>query len=141
IPNSAIATVSLREVMDSEEFELSKGRLKLPLGKDISGLPVIADMVKMPHLLVAGATGSGKSVAINAFLCGLLLKHTPDELKLILVDPKMVEMIVYNHIPHLLSPVVTELERVVPTLKWATREMERRYKIFARHGVRNLESY
>jgi S-DNA-T family DNA segregation ATPase FtsK/SpoIIIE len=95
----------------------------------------------MPHLLVAGATGSGKSVAINAFLCGLLLKHTPDELKLILVDPKMVEMTVYNHIPHLLSPVVTELERVVPTLKWATREMERRYKIFARHGVRNLDSY
>ncbi|GAB4436943.1 MAG: DNA translocase FtsK [Chloroflexi bacterium OHK40] len=141
IPNSSISVVGLREVMDSEEFELSKGRLKLPLGKDVSGMPVIADMTKMPHLLVAGATGSGKSVAINAFLCGLLLKHTPDELKLILVDPKMVEMIVYNRIPHLLSPVVTELERVVPTLKWATREMERRYKIFARHGVRNLDSY
>ena len=141
IPNSSISVVGLREVVDSEEFELSKGKLKLPLGKDISGNPVIADMAKMPHLLVAGATGSGKSVAINAFLSGLLLKHTPDELKLILVDPKMVEMIVYNHIPHLLSPVVTELERVVPTLKWATREMERRYKIFARHGVRNLDSY
>lgn len=141
IPNSAISTVSVREVIDSEEFELNRGRLKLPLGKDISGSPVIADMTKMPHLLVAGATGSGKSVAINAFLCGLLLKHTPDELKMILVDPKMVEMIVYNQIPHLLSPVVTELERVVPTLKWATREMERRYKIFARHGCRNLDSY
>jgi DNA segregation ATPase FtsK/SpoIIIE, S-DNA-T family len=141
IPNSAISTVSLREVIDSEEFEQNRGKLKLPLGKDISGLPSIADMTRMPHLLVAGATGSGKSVAINAFLCGLLLKHTPDELKLILVDPKMVEMIVYNQIPHLLSPVVTELERVVPTLKWATREMERRYKIFARHGVRNLDSY
>jgi S-DNA-T family DNA segregation ATPase FtsK/SpoIIIE len=141
IPNSAISTVSLREVIDSEEFEQHRGKLKLPLGKDISGLPAIADMARMPHLLVAGATGSGKSVAINAFLCGLLLKHTPDELKLILVDPKMVEMIVYNQIPHLLSPVVTELERIVPTLKWATREMERRYKIFARHGVRNLDSY
>jgi S-DNA-T family DNA segregation ATPase FtsK/SpoIIIE len=141
IPNSSISVVGIREVVDSEEFEASKGKLKLPLGKDITGNPVIADMVKMPHLLVAGATGSGKSVAINAFLCGLLLKHTPDELKLILVDPKMVEMIVYNNIPHLLSPVVTELERVVPTLKWATREMERRYKIFARHGVRNLDSY
>jgi S-DNA-T family DNA segregation ATPase FtsK/SpoIIIE len=141
IPNSAISTVSLREVMDSEEFEQSRGRLKLPLGKDVSGSPVVADMAKMPHLLVAGATGSGKSVAINAFLCGLLLKHTPDELKMILVDPKMVEMIVYNQIPHLLSPVVTELERVVPTLKWATREMERRYKVFARLGVRNLDSY
>ncbi len=141
IPNSSISVVGLREVMDGEEFEQSRGRLKLPLGKDVSGTPVIADMTKMPHLLVAGATGSGKSVAINTFLCGLLLRHTPDELKLILVDPKMVEMIVYNHIPHLLSPVVTELERVVPTLKWATREMERRYKIFARHGVRNLDSY
>jgi len=141
IPNSSIAVVRLREVVDSEEFETSRGRLKLPLGKDISGNPVVADMTRMPHLLVAGATGSGKSVAINAFLCGLLLKHTPDELKLILVDPKMVELTVYNHIPHLLAPVVTELERVVPTLKWATREMERRYKIFARHGVRNLEGF
>ncbi|MCS6880051.1 MAG: DNA translocase FtsK [Oscillochloridaceae bacterium] len=141
IPNSSIAVVRLREVVDSEEFETSRGRLKLPLGKDISGNPVVADMTRMPHLLVAGATGSGKSVAINAFLCGLLLKHTPDELKLILVDPKMVELTVYNHIPHLLAPVVTELERVVPTLKWAVREMERRYKIFARHGVRNLEGF
>jgi S-DNA-T family DNA segregation ATPase FtsK/SpoIIIE len=141
IPNSSISVVGLREVVDSEEFEASKGKLKLPLGKDITGNPVVADMTRMPHLLVAGATGSGKSVAINAFICGLLLKHTPDELKLIMVDPKMVEMIVYNRIPHLLSPVVTELERVVPTLKWATREMERRYKIFARHGVRNLDSY
>jgi S-DNA-T family DNA segregation ATPase FtsK/SpoIIIE len=141
IPNSSISVVGLREVVDNEDFEASKGKLKLPLGKDITGNPVVADMTKMPHLLVAGATGSGKSVAINAFLCGLLLKHTPDELKLILVDPKMVEMTVYNRIPHLLSPVVTELERVVPTLKWATREMERRYKIFARHGVRNLDGY
>lgn len=141
IPNSSISVVGLREVVDSEEFESSRGRLKLPLGKDISGNPMVADMTRMPHLLVAGATGSGKSVAINAFICGLLLRHTPDELKLILVDPKMVELTVYNRIPHLLAPVVTELERVVPTLKWATREMERRYKIFARHGVRNLDSY
>jgi S-DNA-T family DNA segregation ATPase FtsK/SpoIIIE len=141
IPNSAIAIVKLREVIDSEEFEVHKGKLKLPLGKDISGMPMIADMTRMPHLLVAGSTGSGKSVAINAFLCGLLLRHTPEELKLILIDPKMVELIVYNRVPHLLSPVVTELERVVPTLKWATREMERRYKVFARHGCRNLESY
>ncbi len=141
IPNSAISVVTLREVIDSEEFEIHKGKLRLPLGKDISGNPIIADMTRMPHLLVAGSTGSGKSVAINAFLCGLLLKHTPEDLKLIMVDPKMVELIVYNHIPHLLSPVVTELERVVPTLKWATREMERRYKVFARYACRNLESY
>ncbi|MCG8352352.1 MAG: DNA translocase FtsK, partial [Chloroflexales bacterium] len=141
IPNSAISLVSMREVIDSEEFETSKSKLKLLLGKDVSGMPVVADMTRMPHLLVAGATGSGKSVAINVFLCGLLLKHSPDELKLIMVDPKMVELIVYNRIPHLLSPVVTELERVVPTLKWATREMERRYKVFARHGCRNLDTY
>ncbi len=102
---------------------------------------MIAGLERMPHLLVAGSTGTGKSVAINCFVCALLLKHTPDELKFIMVDPKMVELIVYNHIPHLLSPVVTELERVVPTLKWATREMERRYKIFAKHGFRNLDSY
>jgi S-DNA-T family DNA segregation ATPase FtsK/SpoIIIE len=133
--------VNLREVIDSEEFDMSKGKLKLPMGKDVSGNPVVSDMARMPHLLIAGSTGSGKSVGINAFLCGLLLKHTPESLKMILIDPKMVELIVYNRIPHLLSPVVTELERVVPTLKWATREMERRYKIFARHGCRNLDSY
>jgi S-DNA-T family DNA segregation ATPase FtsK/SpoIIIE len=141
IPNSAIAVVSMRETLDSEEFSGSKAKLKLPLGKAVSGNPVIADMTAMPHLLVAGSTGSGKSVCVNAFVSALLLRHTPDELKFIMVDPKMVELIVYNRIPHLLSPVVTELERVVPTLKWATREMERRYKIFARHGFRNIESY
>jgi S-DNA-T family DNA segregation ATPase FtsK/SpoIIIE len=141
IPNSAISLVGMRDVIDSEDFENSKGKLRLPLGKDVSGAPVIAGLERMPHLLVAGSTGTGKSVAINCYVCALLLKYTPDELKFIMVDPKMVEMIVYNHIPHLLSPVVTELERVVPTLKWATREMERRYKIFAKHGFRNIDSY
>ncbi|MFL5801333.1 MAG: DNA translocase FtsK 4TM domain-containing protein [Roseiflexaceae bacterium] len=141
IPNSAISMVSIREVIESEEYENSKGKLRLPLGKDVSGAPVIAGLERMPHLLIAGSTGSGKSVAVNAFVCALLLKHTPEELKFIMVDPKMVELIVYNRIPHLLSPVVTELERVVPTLKWATREMERRYKIFAKHGFRNIDSY
>jgi DNA segregation ATPase FtsK/SpoIIIE, S-DNA-T family len=141
IPNPTVSLVTLRHVVDSPPFEGHKGKLKLPLGKDVSGTPIVADMTRMPHLLVAGSTGSGKSVAINAFLCGLLLKHTPEELRFILIDPKMVELTVYNRVPHLLSPVVTELERVVPTLRWATREMERRYKIFARHGCRNLESY
>lgn len=141
IPNIAISLVTLREVIDCEEFERHKGTFKLPLGKDVSGTPMMADLTRMPHLLVAGSTGSGKSVAINSFLCGLLLRHTPEELRIILVDPKMVELTVYNHVPHLLSPVVTEMERVVPTLKWATREMERRYKVFARLGCRNLESY
>jgi DNA segregation ATPase FtsK/SpoIIIE, S-DNA-T family len=141
IPNSAISLVSTREVIDGDDFETAKGKLKLPLGKDVSGSPVIAGLERMPHLLIAGSTGSGKSVAVNAFICALLLKHTPEDLKFIMIDPKMVELIVYNNIPHLLSPVVTEIERVVPTLKWATREMERRYKIFAKHGFRNIDSY
>ena len=141
IPNSAISLVSMREVIEGDDFEGAKGKLKLPLGKDVSGSPVIAGLERMPHLLIAGSTGSGKSVAVNAFVCALLFRHTPEDLKFIMVDPKMVELIVYNHIPHLLSPVVSELERVVPTLKWATREMERRYKIFAKHGFRNIDSY
>jgi len=141
IPNSATSIVGLRDVIESEEFENNKGKLKVALGRDVSGVPVVTGLERMPHLLMAGATGSGKSAGINAIICALLLKHTPDDLKFIMVDPKMVELIVYNHIPHLLSPVVTELERVVPTLKWATREMERRYKVFARYGFRNIDSY
>ncbi len=141
IPNSAISTVGLRDVIESEEFEVAKGKLKYPIGKDVSGAPVVVGLERMPHLLMAGSTGSGKSAGINVIISALLLRHTPDELKLIMIDPKMVELIVYNRIPHLLSPVVTELERVVPTLKWATREMERRYKIFAKYGFRNIDSY
>jgi S-DNA-T family DNA segregation ATPase FtsK/SpoIIIE len=141
IPNSSISTVALRDILESDEFVRSKGKLRLPLGKDVSGSPIVAGMERMPHLLVAGSTGSGKSVAINCFVCALLMRHTPDDLKFIMVDPKRVEMVGYNGIPHLLSPVVTEVERVVPTLKWAVREMERRYKLFAKVGVRNLDSY
>jgi S-DNA-T family DNA segregation ATPase FtsK/SpoIIIE len=141
IPNSSISTVGMRDVVESEEFESAKGKLKVALGKDVSGTPIVMGLERMPHLLMAGATGSGKSAGINSIICALLLKYTPDELKFIMVDPKMVELIVYNRIPHLLAPVVTELERVVPTLKWATREMERRYKIFAKHGFRNIDSY
>ncbi|HRC74747.1 MAG TPA: DNA translocase FtsK, partial [Kouleothrix sp.] len=141
IPNSSISIVGMRDVIESGTFDSSKARLKLPLGEDVSGQAVIAGMERMPHLLVAGSTGSGKSVAVNCFVCALLMKHTPEDLKFIMVDPKMVELIVYNNIPHLLSPVVTELERVVPTLKWAVKEMERRYKVFAKHGFRNIDSY
>jgi S-DNA-T family DNA segregation ATPase FtsK/SpoIIIE len=131
----------MRDVIVSEEFDGAKAKLKLPLGKDVSGTPIVTGLERMPHLLVAGSTGTGKSVAINCYVCALLMRYTPDELKFIMVDPKMVEMSIYNNIPHMLSPVVTELERVVPTLKWATREMERRYKIFAKHGFRNLDGY
>ena len=141
IPNSSIAMVAMRDVMQSDEFEAKRGKLKLPLGKDVSGSAMIADMTKMPHLLVAGSTGSGKSICINGIIISLILKHTPSELRFIMVDPKMVELIVYNSIPHLLTPVVTELERVVSSLKWAVREMERRYKVFAKGGFRNLDSY
>ncbi|WP_029215442.1 DNA translocase FtsK [Kallotenue papyrolyticum] len=141
IPNSAIASVAMREVIDSDEYRLHKGKLKLALGKDVSGTPVITDLTRAPHLLIAGSTGSGKSIAINSIVCTLLMQHTPDDLKFIMIDPKMVELIVYNHIPHLLSPVVTELERVVSLLKWAVREMERRYKLLAQKGYRNIESY
>ena len=141
IPNSAISLVAMRDVMESDEFSSKRAKLRLPLGKDVSGTPVVADLTKMPHLLVAGSTGSGKSICINSIIISLLMKHTPNELKFIMVDPKMVELIVYNNIPHLLTPVVTELERVVSALKWAVREMERRYKVFAKGGYRNLESY
>jgi S-DNA-T family DNA segregation ATPase FtsK/SpoIIIE len=141
IPNSSVSTVALRDIIESDEFTRAKGKLRLPLGKDVSGHPVVAGMERMPHLLVAGSTGSGKSVAINCFICALLMRHTPDDLKFIMVDPKRVELVGYNGIPHLLAPVVTEVERVVPTLKWAVREMERRYKLFAKIGVRNLDSY
>lgn len=141
IPNSAIASVSMREVIDTDEFVQHKGKLRLALGKDVSGTPVITDLARAPHLLIAGSTGSGKSVAVNSIVCTLLMNNTPDDLKFIMVDPKMVELIVYNNIPHLLAPVVTELERVVSLLKWAVREMERRYKLLAQKGFRNIESY
>ncbi len=141
IPNSSVSTVGLREIMESDAFEHGKGKLKIGLGRDVSGMPVVTGLERMPHLLMAGATGAGKSAGINSIICALLLKHTPDELKFIMVDPKMVEMSVYNNVPHMLSPVVTEMERVVPTLKWATKEMERRYKVFARYGFRNIDSY
>ncbi|GAC1385611.1 MAG: hypothetical protein NVSMB42_05180 [Herpetosiphon sp.] len=141
IPNLSISSVSMKEVVDTDEFRNHKGRLKLALGKDVSGSPVITDLAKAPHLLIAGSTGSGKSIAVNSIVVTLLAEHTPDELKFIMIDPKMVELIVYNHIPHLLAPVVTELERVVSLLKWAVREMERRYKLLAQKGFRNIESY
>ncbi len=141
IPNAAIASVAMKECIDTDAFALHKGKLKLALGRDVSGAPVITDLTRAPHLLIAGSTGSGKSVAVNSIVCTLLTQYTPDDLKFIMVDPKMVELIVYNHIPHLLAPVVTELERVVSLLKWAVREMERRYKLLAQKGYRNIDSY
>jgi len=141
VPNVQISLVSLRGVMESEEWMASKGSLMFGLGRDVSGQAAVADLSRMPHMLIAGATGSGKSVCVNAIITSLLLTHTPDTLRFLMVDPKRVELTVYNGIPHLIAPVVVDVERAIPVLQWATREMERRYKQFARLGARNVESY
>jgi S-DNA-T family DNA segregation ATPase FtsK/SpoIIIE len=141
VPNTSTNVVTLRNIMESDQFYRAKGPLKLALGQDVSGNAAVADLSTMPHLLIAGATGSGKSVCINAVVACLISVHTPDTLRLLMIDPKMVELVQYNGIPHLLAPVVTDLERVVGVLSWATREMERRYKLFAKEGVRNIVSY
>ena len=141
VPNTRSSLVSLRGVMESEEFQRLASPLRIALGREVSGQPVVADLAIMPHLLIAGATGSGKSVCINAILCCLLCNNTPERLKFIMVDPKMVELTVYNGIPHLLTPVVVELERVVETLEWATKQMDERYRRLAAIGARNLEDY
>jgi len=141
LPNSRRATVFLRDLLASKEYESSRARLPLTLGKDISGAPVIADLASMPHLLVAGTTGSGKSVGLNAMILSLLYRLPPERCRLILVDPKMLELSIYDGIPHLLTPVVTEPKKAVVALKWAVREMEDRYRAMSKIGVRNLEAY
>ncbi|MBN1217968.1 MAG: DNA translocase FtsK 4TM domain-containing protein [Anaerolineae bacterium] len=141
VPNSITNLVTLRNLIESDRFHRVRGPLKLALGQDVSGHPVIVDLTSMPHLLIAGATGSGKSVCINAIVACLLTTHTPETLRLLMIDPKMVELVNYNGIPHLLAPVVTELEKVVGVLSWAVREMDRRYKLFAKEGVRNIVGY
>lgn len=141
VPNTDVSLVSLRSVMESEAFRKIESRLRIALGQDVAGQPVAADLGQMPHLLIAGATGSGKSVCINSIIACLLSHNTPDDLRVIMIDPKMVELTNFNGIPHLLAPVVVEIERVVAMLKWATQEMDRRYRLFSRHGVRNIEMY
>jgi len=141
VPNEQTHLVGLRSLMESETFGEIKGPLRVALGQDVSGQPVVVDLTMMPHLLIAGATGSGKSVCINALIACLLCTHTPDTLKFLMVDPKRVELVNFNGIPHLVAPVVVDLERVVSVLKWATNEMDKRYKAFAESGARNIESY
>jgi S-DNA-T family DNA segregation ATPase FtsK/SpoIIIE len=141
IPNQERETVSLREVLSSQAFEGAISPMTLVLGKDIGGKPVIADLAKMPHLLVAGTTGSGKSVAINAMILSLLYKSTPADIRMIMIDPKMLELSVYEGIPHLLTPVVTDMKEAANALRWCVAEMERRYKLMASLGVRNLAGY
>jgi len=141
VPNKTVNTVFIRECIGSNAFANAKSRLSFAVGKDITGRPVIGDIAKMPHMLIAGTTGSGKSVCINSMLISLLYKSTPEEVRLIMVDPKMVELGNYNGIPHLLIPVVTDPKKAAGALNWAVGEMERRYKLFADHQVRNLVGY
>ncbi|NBC32556.1 MAG: cell division protein FtsK, partial [Alphaproteobacteria bacterium] len=141
LPNATREIVFLREILASRTMEKHAGKLTLVLGKDIGGHPILADLARMPHLLVAGTTGSGKSVAINTMILSLLYRLPPDRVRLILVDPKMLELSVYDGIPHLLSPVVTDPKKAVVALKWAVREMEDRYRAMSKLGVRNIEGY
>lgn len=141
VPNEEPTVVSLRDIMESEAFGKLKGRLRLGMGQDVSGQAVAADLRVMPHMLIAGATGAGKSVCVNAIIAALLLQNTPDTLRMLLVDPKRVELTQYNGIPHLLSPAIVDVERVVPALKWVMREMDSRYRRFAKVGARNIEDF
>ena len=141
VPNARRETVFLSEILSSEELQKHPGRLTLALGKEISGAPIFADLARMPHLMIAGTTGSGKSVGVNAMILSLLYRISPDQCRLILIDPKMLELSMYEGIPHLMAPVVTEPAKAVTALKWTVREMERRYRAMSQLGVRNLAGY
>lgn len=141
LPNRSAEFVPLRKIMESQEMQAAKSKLEVALGLDVSGKPIVADIAKMPHVLIAGQTGSGKSVCINSFLISLLYRAAPTEVKLILVDPKRVELTRYGDIPHLLSPVIVEPDKVLSALRWIMAEMDRRYKLFAQAGARNIETY
>jgi S-DNA-T family DNA segregation ATPase FtsK/SpoIIIE len=141
VPNSTVSLVSLREVVESREFQRLKSKLKIALGADVSGQPIVADLALMPHLLIAGATGSGKSVCINSIVTCLLFHNAPETLRLLMIDPKMVELVGFNGIPHLLAPVVVELDEIVTSLIWITRQMDERYRLFAEIGARNIDDY
>ncbi|HYM65271.1 MAG TPA: DNA translocase FtsK, partial [Candidatus Sulfotelmatobacter sp.] len=141
IPNRSLEVVTLRTMLSSDIMKKNKSKLAVSLGLDVSGNPLLADIGKMPHVLIAGTTGSGKSVMINSFIASLLFRATPDEIKLIMIDPKRVELTGYNGIPHLMTPVIVEVDQILASLKWAMSEMDRRYKTFAEQGVRNIDSY
>jgi S-DNA-T family DNA segregation ATPase FtsK/SpoIIIE len=141
IPNRSLEFVTLKKMLASPVMQNSKSKLTVALGLDVSGNPVVADLAKMPHILIAGTTGSGKSVLLNSFIASMLFRTTPSEVKVILIDPKRVEMVGYNGIPHLLTPVIVDVQKILSALKWAMSEMDRRYKIFAEAGVRNIDAY
>lgn len=141
VPNSSATRVYLREILEGETWRNSRAEIPIVLGKDVGGKDVIPDLAAMPHLLIAGATGSGKTVCMNSILAGLLMSRTPAQLRLMLIDPKLVEFAAYNDLPHLIVPVITDPKKVVFGLRWAINEMEKRYKLFARSGVRNIQGY
>jgi S-DNA-T family DNA segregation ATPase FtsK/SpoIIIE len=141
VPNRSKATVVMRDLFESEEWRNSKARIPIALGKDVYGQPIVADLAEMPHLLIAGSTGSGKSVCINAIITSLLYRFRPDELRFVMIDPKVVELQHYNLLPHLVVPVVTDPKKVILALRWVVNEMEKRYQIFARVGVRNIAAF
>ena len=141
IPNRSLEFVTLKTMLQSDNMRLAKSKLTVALGLDVSGNPLTSNIAKMPHVLIAGTTGSGKSVLVNSWICSLLYRATPEEVKIILIDPKRVELVGYNGIPHLLTPVIVEVDKILSALKWAVGEMERRYKLFAEIGVRNIDSF
>ncbi len=141
VPNKENSAVMLRDLLESPEFQNSPSKISFAVGKDIGGKTVVADIAKMPHVLIAGATGSGKSVCINTLIMSVLYKADPDEVKLIMIDPKVVELSVYNGIPHLLIPVVTDPKKAAGALNWAVGEMSRRYQAFAKYNVRDMKGY
>ncbi len=141
VPNARRELVVIKDIVSSPEFEKSKSKLPLGLGKDIVGSPVVTDLQTMPHLLIAGATGTGKSVALNTMICSLLYKTTPDDVKFIMIDPKRIELSAYNDIPHMITPVVTDMKKATNALFWAVKEMERRYQLLSENKVRNINQY
>lgn len=141
VPNRSLEVVPIRRMMESEAMKNAKNKITVPLGLDVAGNPKVADITKMPHVLIAGQTGSGKSVCVNSWINSILFRASPDEVRMIMVDPKRVELTPYNGIPHLLVPVIVEPDKVISALKWAVSEMERRYKVFTEVGAKNIESY
>ena len=141
VPNKHRSVVRMRDLIESNSFASAKSRLTVVVGRDIAGQVVVADLAKMPHLLIAGTTGSGKSVCVNSFILSILYKATPNEVKFVMIDPKMVELPVYNGIPHLLIPVVTDPRKAAGALNWAVSEMMKRYQLFAENNVRDLTGY
>lgn len=141
VPNLVKTKVIIRDLLEAEEWHKTKARIPLALGKDVYGHPIIADLADMPHLLIAGSTGSGKSVCINAIIASLLYRFPPDQLRFVMIDPKVVELQQYNHLPHLVVPVVNDPKKVILALRWVVNEMEKRYQIFAKVGVRNIKSF